>query len=325
MPISSIDTSPILSLPYIMPAQAQKHVTHNEAIQLLDRLVQLTVISRGITTPPASPSTGDCYVVGAGASGDWAAQDGAITVWQGAAWVFTPAKAGWRAYALDETTSITFDGSDWGLSQSLQNLTGLGINTTSDGTNPLAVAGDATLLSHDGAGHQLKINKATTGDTASLLFQDNWSGRAEMGLAGDDTFSIKVSADGASFDTALSFDPATATTRAKCLTSGKITIDADSVGLIDTPSAGGFVLITVVHATFPQIGHSGIFCYDSGLSLACDTIYTGANFSNLGTAVLTGTTGTSGTSSLAVKTDQLQIENRHSNPWIYSYTFLGGL
>ncbi len=54
-----------------------------------------------------------------------------------------------------------------------------------------------------GAGHQLKINKAAAADTASLLFQSNWSGRAEMGLAGNDAFSIKVSGDGASFVTAL--------------------------------------------------------------------------------------------------------------------------
>lgn len=321
----SPDTSPILSLPYIMPAQAQKHVTHNESIRMLDLLVQLTVISRAIASPPASPAIGDCYVVAATASGGWEGQEGAIALWQGAAWAFTPPKVGWRAYALDEAAGITFDGSGWGNSVTLQNLSGLGINTTSDATNPLAVAGDATLLSHDGAGHQLKINKASSSDTASLLYQSNWSGRAEMGLAGDDSFRIKVSADGSSFDTALSFDPASATTQAKCLTSGKLTVATDSVGLIDTPGAGGFVLITVVHASYPQSSHSGIFCYDTGGSLACDTIYTGASFSNLGTAVLDGTSGSLNTSSIAVKAGQLQIENRYTNPWTYSYTFIGGL
>ena len=30
------ETSAILSLPYLMPAQAQKHVTHNEALRILD-------------------------------------------------------------------------------------------------------------------------------------------------------------------------------------------------------------------------------------------------------------------------------------------------
>ncbi len=58
----------------------------------------------------------------------------------------------------------------------------------------------ATLLNHDGAGHQLKINKAAAGDTASLLYQDAFSGRAELGLAGDDDFHFKVSPDGSELE-----------------------------------------------------------------------------------------------------------------------------
>ena len=33
------DTSSNLKLPFILPSQAQKHVTHNEALQILDALV----------------------------------------------------------------------------------------------------------------------------------------------------------------------------------------------------------------------------------------------------------------------------------------------
>ena len=36
------DLSPILSLPLLQASQAQKHVTHNEALMQLDLLVQLT-------------------------------------------------------------------------------------------------------------------------------------------------------------------------------------------------------------------------------------------------------------------------------------------
>ena len=32
------DLSPILSLPLMQASQAQKHVTHNEALRLLDRI-----------------------------------------------------------------------------------------------------------------------------------------------------------------------------------------------------------------------------------------------------------------------------------------------
>jgi hypothetical protein len=79
----------------------------------------------------------------------------------------------------------------------------VGIGATADATNRLAVAAPATLLTHAGAGHQLKLNKAAPGDTASLLFQTGWSGRAEMGTAGNDSLSIRVSADGAAWATAL--------------------------------------------------------------------------------------------------------------------------
>ncbi|WP_050604274.1 hypothetical protein [Ruegeria sp. 6PALISEP08] len=82
---------------------------------------------------------------------------------------------------------------------------------TSDTTNRLTVRSPATLLTHEGGGHQLKINKASAGDTASLLFQSNWTGHAEMGLSGNTGFSIKVSLDGGSWTDALKFDPATGT------------------------------------------------------------------------------------------------------------------
>ncbi len=91
----------------------------------------------------------------------------------------------------------------------LQNLSGIGVGTTSDAGNPLAVAGAATLFSHAGGGHQIKVNKAAPAQTASLLFQKGFSGWAEMGLAGTDDFSLKVSLDGMGFVTALSVDRTT--------------------------------------------------------------------------------------------------------------------
>ncbi len=79
----------------------------------------------------------------------------------------------------------------------------VGVNTTANDTNRLAVNSDASLLNHNGAGHQVKVNKATAGATAAVLFQSNWSGRAEFGLAGDDDFHVKVSADGSSWHEAM--------------------------------------------------------------------------------------------------------------------------
>ena len=99
-----------------------------------------------------------------------------------------------------------YNGANWIASSdgsvSFDNLPGVGINATADVTNKLSVSADATLLNNAGTGHQLKINKATSGDTASLLYQSGFSGRAEMGLAGNNDFAVKVS-DGVTWFTGL--------------------------------------------------------------------------------------------------------------------------
>ncbi|MCT4607914.1 MAG: DUF2793 domain-containing protein [Pelagimonas sp.] len=205
------DLSARLSLPYLLPAQAQKHVTHNEALARLDLLVQLTLKGVAVNTPPSSPAQGDVTAIGDTPTGDWAGQAaGTLASWDGNSWVFIPPQSGW--VAMDTVTSSIryWDGTAWApVEADLSNLALLGINATADTTNRLSISADATLLNHAGDGHQLKLNKATAADTASLLYQTNWSGRAEMGTTGDDDFAIKVSADGSSWVTALQFAAAT--------------------------------------------------------------------------------------------------------------------
>lgn len=201
-------SSPILALPYLMPSQAQKHVTHNEALQLLDALVQLSVEGFDAATPPASPAPGETHALGAAPQAAWAGHAGRIAVWQGEGWLFVAPLPGWRAWSLADAELRVWDGSAWVLPPTAtQNLARVGVGTAADAANPLSVSGPATLLTHAGAGHQLKVNKAAGSDTASLLFQSGWSGRAEMGLAGNDDFSVKLSADGSSWSTALALTP----------------------------------------------------------------------------------------------------------------------
>lgn len=201
----SEETSALLGLPYIQAAQAQKHVTHNEALRKLDVLVQATAIARDRNTPPAGPAEGDRYVLGAAPTGDWAGQAQALALFETGVWQFFTPQTGWRVYIIEQGVTAMFNGTAWTTAQA---PTELGINTAADDTNRLAVASDAVLFTHDGAGHQLKINKASASDTASLLFQSNWQGRAEMGLAGNNDFSIKVS-DGTSWFDAMRFGNAT--------------------------------------------------------------------------------------------------------------------
>ena len=81
-----------LALPYLMPAQAQKHVTHNEALRQLDILVQLVVQEFGATTPPALPTNGHIYALGANPSGDWTGQGDTRDMPAAHAWQFIQPK-----------------------------------------------------------------------------------------------------------------------------------------------------------------------------------------------------------------------------------------
>ncbi len=302
-----MNDTPNLALPYILAAQAQKHVTHNEAIRALDCLVQLAVESRALTAPPPGPADGSRFVVGAAATGDWEGQSGKIAAFQDGAWAFYAPKEGWTAWVADEHTLIIFEtgawvpfsgsdsgggdggsitgpvansdlanvssgtikgrvsagsghpedltgtqatallssfgasgathakglvpdpgnsagttkflredgtwaeppaggGSDSSNITELDSLEHIGINATGDTTNRLSLKSPASLFDNVGNGHQPTINKRASGDTASVLYQTNYSGRAEMGLAGDDDFHFKVSPDGTTWHDAIIID-----------------------------------------------------------------------------------------------------------------------
>ena len=64
-----MDFTPRLSLPYLLPNQAQKHVTVNEALQRLDVLTGLRVISRSVGAEPAAALEGDAYILPANTTG----------------------------------------------------------------------------------------------------------------------------------------------------------------------------------------------------------------------------------------------------------------
>lgn len=209
-----------LRLPLLAAAQAQKHVTHNEALLKLDALLHLEVIDRDLAAPPESPADGDRYIVAAGASGAWAGEDGHVAAWQDGAWRFHAPQTGWRAYVRDEGALCVKAAAGWvalgaGGGGALQEVTLFGLGTQADAENPFAAKIGKALwaaktVAEGGTGDlRYTFNKEAAANVLSLLFQRNWSGRAEMGLIGDDDLQVKVSADGATWREALRIDGAT--------------------------------------------------------------------------------------------------------------------
>ena len=138
--------SPILGLPYIQAAQAQKHVTHNEALRVLDALVQLAVSDDDRTAPPASPTEGERHIVAAGATGAWAGQDGAIAIYETGTWRFEAPRAGTRAWVLGAQDLSVFDGAAWTRPLgNFDNVARFGLGATASAQTPFVVRADAAL------------------------------------------------------------------------------------------------------------------------------------------------------------------------------------
>lgn len=73
----------------------------------------LSVKDRDLATPPASPVSGDAYIVAASPTGAWVGKETQVAVWDGAAWEFGVPRVGWIAYVEDEEKLIAYKASGW--------------------------------------------------------------------------------------------------------------------------------------------------------------------------------------------------------------------
>ena len=241
------------------------------------------MVSVSVNTPPGSPVAGDCYIVGTSPTGAWTGQAKALAYYT-TGWNFITPWEGLTVWAKDANALYTYDGTNWGVSvatpTSLQNLSMLGVNTTADSTNKLAVASEAILFNHVGGDLQIKLNKNAAGNKAGFLFQTNWSARAEFGLLGDDNFTLKVSPDGSTFYDSLKMLAGSGRAAVKANGSGLsaagsnqgtatvitkqtnqfTTVGASQAAILPSPEQGEFIFIANAGANalsvYPASGHS---------------------------------------------------------------------
>lgn len=211
-----------LGMPFIEGSQAQKHVTHNEALRILDAVVQIGVLDADRTAPPPTPAEGDRHIVASGATGAWAGHADAVAVREDGTWRFLAPKPGWCAWSEADGALLVYDGTAWtdvaGAGTMSGSVTQLGINDTASDPNLLTVRSNAALfgavtVADGGTGDmRLQISKEASAKTASVVFSDAFSGRAEFGLIGSDAFKLKVSNDGTTFVEALTIDQSSGNT-----------------------------------------------------------------------------------------------------------------
>lgn len=102
-----------LRLPLLVAAQAQKEITHNEALALIDAGIAAAVEALGVDTPPASPELGQCWIVGNAPVGVWAGKANALAVWTEGGWRFLPALAGMQVWVKDQQLCAVRETEEW--------------------------------------------------------------------------------------------------------------------------------------------------------------------------------------------------------------------
>ena len=111
--MTDMPKTPRFALPYLAVAQAQKEVTHNEALTLVDALIHAAVEAGPQDDPPATPMPGQCWLVGDAAVGAWDGQAAAIAIWTVGGWRCAGPRAGMRATRLSDGTRLRFDAGEW--------------------------------------------------------------------------------------------------------------------------------------------------------------------------------------------------------------------
>ena len=107
--------TPRLSFPFLFAGQAQKEVTHNEALQALDALVAPAVEAVPQASPPSAPAVGACYLVASAPTGLWAGQQGKLAAFTAGGWRFISPVDGLTVHVRSTGQPATFRAGAWEL------------------------------------------------------------------------------------------------------------------------------------------------------------------------------------------------------------------
>jgi hypothetical protein len=100
-------------LPMLASGQAQKEITHNEALLLLDALAHPAIESRSLTAPPISPQAGQAWLIAAAPTGEWLDKAGQLAVWTSGGWRYIVPRTGMMLWSKADGVFIHYNGAVW--------------------------------------------------------------------------------------------------------------------------------------------------------------------------------------------------------------------
>ncbi|MEA3037715.1 MAG: hypothetical protein QOE79_228 [Sphingomonadales bacterium] len=107
------DATARFALPFLIPGQAQKELFHNEALAVLDSVLQAAVEGPPQAAPPASPAEGQCWIVAAAATDAWSGKGGCLAAWTSGGWRFVAPAAGMSVWNKADGLTLRYDGVGW--------------------------------------------------------------------------------------------------------------------------------------------------------------------------------------------------------------------
>ena len=103
------------ALPYLFSGQAQKEMTHNEALIAIDALLH-PIVEETLNTPPALLNTvdaGKCWHIGNAPSGLWQNRARQIANWSGSSWRFVIPQRGMKVFNRATGVYNIFEIGNW--------------------------------------------------------------------------------------------------------------------------------------------------------------------------------------------------------------------
>ncbi len=116
--------TPIFALPLLFAAQAQKEITHNEALVLVDALLAGCV--EAVASDPASleAAEGHVWIVGSSPVGAWEGHAAQLAIYTAGGWRFAPAVTGMRVHDRADGVVRIYNGSAWPAPPAIADATG---------------------------------------------------------------------------------------------------------------------------------------------------------------------------------------------------------
>jgi Protein of unknown function (DUF2793) len=103
------------ALPELFVGQAQKEITHNEALARIDALLH-PEIQAVLAAAPATLSDADdgkCWIIGDSATGPWAGKSRQIARWSGGSWRYLTPVEGMSVWHVADSKRLFYIGGSW--------------------------------------------------------------------------------------------------------------------------------------------------------------------------------------------------------------------